>query len=70
MEGGLSDTILKDEHPRAIPDKIGLIWFSGIREEDLNAKAYEVHRAKWMDGWTDDVCQVIAKDHMALEIVV
>ena len=35
-----------DEHPRAIPDKIGLIWFSGFREEDLNAKAYEVHRPK------------------------
>jgi hypothetical protein len=30
---GLSDTILKGTHPA----KFGLIWFSGIREEGLNA---------------------------------
>jgi hypothetical protein len=34
---GLSDTILKGTHPA----KFGLIWFSGIREEGLNAICYE-----------------------------
>ena len=32
---GLSDTILKGDHPRTIPAKFVLIWFSGFRE-DLN----------------------------------
>jgi hypothetical protein len=30
----LSDPILKGDHPRIIPAKFGLIWFSGFREED------------------------------------
>jgi hypothetical protein len=33
---GLSDTILKGTHPRTIPARFGLIWFSGFRGEDLN----------------------------------
>jgi hypothetical protein len=32
---GLSDTILKGDHPRTIPAKFVLTWFSGFRE-DLN----------------------------------
>jgi hypothetical protein len=32
---GLSDTILRGTHPRTIPARFGLIWFSGFREEDL-----------------------------------
>jgi hypothetical protein len=35
---GLSDTILKGDHPRTIPAKFGLIWFSGFRECDLLSK--------------------------------
>jgi hypothetical protein len=31
---GLSDTILKGTHPRTIPAKFVLIWFSGFRGED------------------------------------
>jgi hypothetical protein len=34
---GLSDTILKGNHPGTIPARFGLIWFSGFRGEDLNA---------------------------------
>jgi hypothetical protein len=37
----LSDTILKGNHPRTIPAKFGLIWFSGIRGEDLNVIFYQ-----------------------------
>jgi hypothetical protein len=36
---GLSDTILKGTHPRTIPARFGLIWFSGFRGEDLNVKS-------------------------------
>ena len=38
---GLSDTILKGNHPRTIPARFGLIWFSGFRGEDLNAIFYQ-----------------------------
>jgi hypothetical protein len=37
---GLSDTILKGDHPRTIPAKFALIWFSGFRE-DLNVIFYQ-----------------------------
>ena len=37
----LSDKILKWDHPRTIPAKFGLIWFSGFREEDLNVIFYQ-----------------------------
>jgi hypothetical protein len=33
---GLLDTILKGTHPRTIPARFGLIWFSGFRGEYLN----------------------------------
>jgi hypothetical protein len=35
---GLSDTILKGDHPRTIPAKFALIWFRG---EDLNVIIYQ-----------------------------
>jgi hypothetical protein len=38
MEG---DTILKGGHPRTIPAKFALIWFSGFRGEDLNVIFYQ-----------------------------
>jgi hypothetical protein len=38
---GLSDTILKGNHPGTIPARFGLIWFSGFRGEDLNAIFYQ-----------------------------
>ena len=38
---GLSDTILKGDHPRTIPAKFALIWFSGFRGEDLNVIYYQ-----------------------------
>ena len=38
---GLSDTILKGNHPGAIPARFGLIWFSGFRGEDLNVIFYQ-----------------------------
>jgi hypothetical protein len=41
MEGGLSDTILKGNHPGTIPARFGLIWFSGFRGEDLNVIFYQ-----------------------------
>ena len=31
-----TDKILKGDHPRTIPAKFVLIWFSGFRGEDLN----------------------------------
>jgi hypothetical protein len=37
----LSDTILKWDYTRTIPAKLGLIWFSGFREEDLNVIFYQ-----------------------------
>jgi hypothetical protein len=38
---GLSDTILKGNHPGTIPARFGFIWFSGFRGEDLNAIFYQ-----------------------------
>ena len=38
---GLSDTILKGNHPGTIPARFGLIWFSGFRGEGLNVIFYE-----------------------------
>jgi hypothetical protein len=37
----LSDTILKRDHPKTIPAKFPLIWFSGFRGEDLNVIFYQ-----------------------------
>ena len=38
---GLSDTILKGDHPRTIPAKFVLIWFICFRGEDLNVIFYQ-----------------------------
>ena len=38
---GLSDTILKGNHPGTIPARFGLIWFSGFRGKDLNVIFYQ-----------------------------
>jgi hypothetical protein len=38
---GLSDTILKGDHPRTILVKFALIWFSVFRGEDLNVIFYQ-----------------------------
>jgi hypothetical protein len=38
---GLSEPILKGDHPRTIPAKFALIWFSGFRGEDLNVIFYQ-----------------------------
>ena len=38
---GLSDTILKGNHPGTIPARFSLIWFSGFRGEDLNEIFYQ-----------------------------
>jgi hypothetical protein len=38
----LSDTVLKGTHQGTIPARLGLIWFSGFRGEDLNVKVYDI----------------------------
>ena len=38
---GLSDINVKGDHPRTIPAKFALIWFSGSRGEDLNVIFYQ-----------------------------
>jgi hypothetical protein len=38
---GLSDTILKGNHPGTIPARFGLIWFNSFRGEDLNVIFYQ-----------------------------
>ena len=40
MEGRAVGHILKGDHPRIIPAKFALIWFSGFRE-DLNVIFYQ-----------------------------
>jgi hypothetical protein len=47
----LSDTILKGTHPGTIPARLGLIWFSGFRGEDLNVKVYDVRRTTNTKWW-------------------
>jgi hypothetical protein len=49
---GLSDTILKGTHPGTIPARLGLIWFSGFRGEDLNVIFYQnMNFAEMILGW-------------------
>jgi hypothetical protein len=50
MEGGAVGHILKGTHPGTIPARLGLIWVSGFRGEDLNVKVYDVRRQE-DDGW-------------------
>ena len=52
MEGGAVKNNFERDPPR-----LGLIWFSGFRGEDLNVKVYDVRRT--------DGRQVMAKAHMA-----
>ena len=40
-KAGLSDTILKGNHPGTTPARFDLIWFSGFRGEDLNVIFYQ-----------------------------
>jgi hypothetical protein len=37
----LTDRILRRTHPGTIPARLGLIWFSGFRGEDLNVIFYQ-----------------------------
>ena len=41
MEGRAVGHILKGDHPRIIPAKFALIWFSGFRGEGLNVIFYQ-----------------------------
>jgi hypothetical protein len=41
MEGGAVGHNLKGDHPRTIPAKFALTWFSGFRGEDLNVIFYQ-----------------------------
>ena len=41
FEWRAADTILKRDHPRTIPAKFALIWFSGFSGEDLNVIFYQ-----------------------------
>ena len=36
MKGGAVGHNIERDHPRTIPAKFALIWFSGFRGEDLN----------------------------------
>jgi hypothetical protein len=56
---GLSATIFKGEHPRIIPTRFGVIWFSGFRGEDLNVNVYDGRMADTVE------LKVMAKAHMA-----
>jgi hypothetical protein len=47
MEGGAVGHNFERTHPGTIPARLGLIWFSSFRREDLNVKVYDVRR---MDG--------------------
>jgi hypothetical protein len=38
----LMDTILRGTHPGTIPARLGFIWFSGFRGEDLNPNFAEM----------------------------
>ena len=41
MEGGAVGHNLKGTHPRTIPARFSVIWFSGFREEHLNVIFYQ-----------------------------
>jgi hypothetical protein len=58
---GLSDTILKGTHPRTIPARFGLIWFSGFRGEDLNVIFYQnmqLHGKEQFSIYSDFFCEI------------
>ena len=41
MEGGAVGQNLEGTHPRTIPARFSVIWFSGFRGEDLNVIFYQ-----------------------------
>ena len=41
MEGGAVRHNLKGTHPRTIPARFSVTWFSGFRGEDLNVILYQ-----------------------------
>ena len=41
MEGGAVRHNLKGTHPRTIPARFSVAWFSGFRGEDLNVILYQ-----------------------------
>jgi len=41
MDGRAVRHSLKGDHPRIIPAKVGFIWISGFRGEDLNVTIYQ-----------------------------
>ena len=41
MKGGAVGHNIERDHPRTIPAKFALIWFSGFRGEDLNVIFYQ-----------------------------
>jgi hypothetical protein len=48
---GLMNTNLKGTHPGTIPDRFGLIWFSGFRGEDLNGISIMMSFSACMTGF-------------------
>jgi hypothetical protein len=65
----LTDTILKGTHPGTIPARLGLIWFSSFRGEDLNVKVYNVRRmpndGKSSHGfWLGELKNLQDNDHL------
>jgi hypothetical protein len=53
---GLSDTILKGTHPRTIPARFGLIWFSGFNE--LFNIYYWIFYELWTFADFDRLCKL------------
>jgi hypothetical protein len=51
----LSDTILKGTHLGTIPARLGLIWFSGFRWEDLYVKVYDIRRMQSDGIWPGEL---------------
>jgi hypothetical protein len=41
MKGGAVGHNFVKTHPRTIPARFGLTWFSGFKEEDLNVIFYQ-----------------------------
>jgi hypothetical protein len=52
---------LKGDHPRTIPAKFVLIWFSGFRGEDLNVIFYQNMPVKMSSNFN---CSYMAKSSL------
>ena len=57
------NAILKGTHTKIIPARLGLIWISGFRGEDLNVKVNDRRRTDKKGH------QVMAKAHMAYSYI-